>query len=137
MVQVNRDLEADDAGKDTGKFRQAGANPVVLAAPGICQITYIIPDNQDFALRQALAVLTPNADLILVDGPAHGLLPRVIMMESGEIPQLSHGPNPIALVISEPKEAPASVPVFQPDQIPGLARYVLKALEKKANLSRP
>jgi molybdopterin-guanine dinucleotide biosynthesis protein MobB len=128
VVNVSPELEVGDTGKDTGKFRQAGANPVVLAAPGVCQITYVIPENQDFALKQALAALTPSADLILIDGPARGLLPKVILMEAGSSPQLSDSHEIIALLSPEPRAAPT--PVFQPDQIPELGRHILNCLRE-------
>lgn len=128
VVHESPEIDGGDTGKDTGKFRQAGANPVVLAAPGVCQITYVIPENQDFALKQALAALAPSTDLILVDVPARGLLPKVIMLEAGSSPQLPDIPGIIALVGPEPQSAP--VPVFQPDHIPELGRHILNRLRE-------
>ncbi len=127
VVHESPEPDWGDAGKDTFKFRQAGASPVVLAAPGLCQITYVIPANHDFALKQALAALAPSADLILVDGPARGLLPQVIMREAGSGPQLPDSPEIIALVSPEPQSAP--VPVFSPDHIPELGFHILNRLQ--------
>lgn len=128
VVRVGPELEGGDTGKDTWKFRQAGATPVVLAAPGLCQITYVIPGNQDFALVQALDALTPGADLILVDIPAGELLPKVIMLEEGAAPQFSDNTDTLALVSPEP--AKATAPVFQPHQVSELGRHILNTLKK-------
>lgn len=126
MVHLSPELEADDVGKDTWKFRQAGANPVVLAAPGICQITYIIPENQDVAQEQALAALAPSADLILVAAPGGDPVTKVIMTIGRGGLQSSNSPEIIALVSPEPEAGP--MPVFQPEQIPELGRHILNRL---------
>ena len=125
VVHLGPELEADDVGKDTWKFRQAGANPVVLAAPGLCQITYVVPENQNFALKQALAALTPSADLILVEAPGRNPVIKVIMIAERGLPP-PDSPEIIALVGLEHDAGPA--PVFQPDQIPELGRHILNRL---------
>lgn len=130
VVHLSPELESGDTGKDTWKFRQAGANPVALAAPGLCQITYVILENRDFALKQALAVLAPTSDLILVDGPAPGRTPRVIILEAGSSPHPPDDSEIIALISPGRQATPGSPPVFQPAQIPELGRHILNCLGK-------
>jgi molybdopterin-guanine dinucleotide biosynthesis protein B len=127
VVHDSPDLDLGDQGKDTWKFRQAGANPVALAAPGLCQITYAIPEDTDFPLFQVLTALTPHADLILVQGLDHSLLPRVVMIEPGASPTWRDNSEAIALISPEPVEA--AIPVFQPHQIPELSRHILSRLK--------
>lgn len=127
-VHLSPEVAEGDAGKDTWKFRQAGANPVVLAAPGLCQITYVIPENQDFALKQALAVLAPNADLILIDAPGTEAIIKVSLTAAEAIAPFSAVEEMIALVAPAPQET--ATPVFHPDHIPELGRHILKCRQE-------
>ncbi len=106
-----------DAGKDTWKFRQAGADPVALAAPGLWQITTVLKGNAAAARKQVLAALAPYADLILVDepGPVH--------------PPPDPAGRPGALAWIGPGLPSGSLPVFPSHQIPELGRYLLKRLK--------
>lgn len=115
-----------DAGKDTWKFRQAGANPVALTAPGLCQISYSYLDNAGFDLSAILNRLAPFADLILVVGPAPGPLPRIVLVESGAPSRFRESPEVIAWV--DPGASASAPPVFSPRQIPELGRYLLARL---------
>ncbi len=68
-----------DEGKDTGRYRRAGAWLTALAAPGWLVLTYRLPDPlSPPGLDQILPLLAPWADVILVDGAALGL-PRVLL----------------------------------------------------------
>jgi len=112
-----------DEGKDTGRYRRAGARLVVLAAPGVLQITRAFPAEPP--LTEILATLTPDADLILVEGYKSSPLPKVALVPGGE-PNPPDYPHLIALVSPEPLAA--SLPVFQPQQVPELGRFLLKFL---------
>ncbi len=127
VVQGNPELDLGDQGKDTWKFRQAGANPVALAASGLCQITYASDEDTDFPLFQILIDLAPHADLILVVGLDQSPLPRVVMIDSVASYKSQDNPDALALVSPEPVEA--AIPVFQARQIPELGRYILSRLQ--------
>lgn len=122
-----------DTGKDTWKFRQAGANPVALAAPGVCQVTSACAGGPDMVLAQVWAALAPPADLVLVDRPDPGF----ISPEAGACPEGGDNPDAMALVASG--RVTATIPVFEPHQVPELGRFILDRLHcgKYGNNIRP
>lgn len=112
-----------DEGKDTGRFRRAGASTVALAAPGLLQITRVCPE--DPPLPAVLEALSAGVDLILVEGYKSGPLPKIVVMASSKEP-LPDYPQTIALVCREPLTAP--LPVFFPHQAPELGAFILERL---------
>jgi molybdopterin-guanine dinucleotide biosynthesis adapter protein len=126
VARFSHEFEPGDAGKDTWKFRRAGANPVALAAPGLCQITRRFSASGDAVLAQALAALTPPADLILVEGFDRSPLPRVILLAPGASFDAREDAGVIALVSSDPVRG--AIPSFRPRQIPELGRHILSRL---------
>ena len=117
------ELDLGDAGKDTWKFRRAGANPVSLAAPGLFQTTSAIDTDADMTLFTVLTALALYADLILVEG----LEQSFPIQEPGSSLELGENPGAIALVSPEP--VAAVIPVFQPHQIEELGRHILNRLD--------
>jgi molybdopterin-guanine dinucleotide biosynthesis protein MobB len=123
VARFSPELDLGDAGKDTWKFRRAGANPVTLAAPGLLQTTSAIDTDADVTLFQVLTALAPYADLILVEGLEQSFLTQ----EPGASLELGENPGAIALVSQEP--VAAIIPVFQPHQIEELGRHILNRLD--------
>jgi molybdopterin-guanine dinucleotide biosynthesis protein B len=119
------DINPSDQGKDTWRYRQAGARSVALAAPGLVQIT--LSFSGEPPLPQVLALLKEEADLVLVEGYKTGPLPKVAVLtpEAGEVPDY---PNLIALVSEKLVDSP--LPVFQPHQVEELGRWLYDYLAR-------
>jgi len=117
------EFDLGDTGKDTWKFRRAGANPVALAAPGLLQTTSAIDADADATPSQVLAALAPYADVILVEGLEQSFPTK----EPGASLELGEKPGAIALVSQDP--VTAIIPVFQPHQIEELGRHILNRLD--------
>ncbi len=119
------DLGHVDEGKDTWRYRQAGAHAVALAAPGLVQVTRSFSGEPP--LQQALAMLTGQADVIVVEGYKTGPLPKVAVLgpEDREAPDYA---NLIALVSDQPVNSP--LPVFTRNQVDELAAWLYDYLSK-------
>jgi molybdopterin-guanine dinucleotide biosynthesis adapter protein len=119
------DLDRVDQGKDTWRYRQAGAQAVALAAPGLVQVTRRFLGEP--SLQQALAMLAAEADLIVVEGYKTGPLPKVAVLRPAdrEVPDY---PNLLALVSEKPLNSP--LPVFQPHQVEELATWLYDYLSR-------
>lgn len=115
-----------DQGKDTWRYRRAGARTVALAAPGLLQVSRTFPGEPP--LEQTLASLAAEADLILVEGYKSGPLPKVAVLTPGaqEVPDY---PNLIALVSDKPLDTP--LPVFQPGQVEELGLWLYDYLARR------
>lgn len=109
-----------DRGKDTWRFRQAGARVVALAGPGLLQITRAYPEEPQLAA--ALAELASGVDLILVEGYKSGSLPKVVVLN----PEIKESPPQYTQVIATVSQDPAGLagPVFQPGEVEAIGALI-------------
>lgn len=118
--------EMGDRGKDTWRFRQAGARSVALAGPGFSQITRVFSGEPP--LEKILQALQVEADVILVEGYKTGPLPKVAVLgqESGaKVP-----PYPRLRAVVSRESVATSLPCFRPDQIEELGRWLYEFLKQ-------
>ncbi len=122
----HKTLEVDHPGKDTWRFRQAGAQAVVLTAPGLLQVTHHL--DSDPPLAAALALLPGDLDLVLVEGYKQGPLPKLAFVPPdgavGDLPAA----EPVIAYIS-PSPLSTGRPVFSRDQAPEILDFLLAWLE--------
>ncbi len=114
-----------DEGKDTWRFRQAGAPLVGLAAPGLWQVTQCLAE--DPPLAALVARLAPEVDLVLVEGYKYGPLPKMAVLAEESDRDLPDYPHLIALVSERPL-ASVSLPVFQPTQVAEIGLFMERFL---------
>ena len=114
----HRDL--GDRGKDTWRFRQAGAPVVALAGPGFLQITRAYPEEPQLAA--ALATLASGVDLILVEGYKSGSLPKIVVLN----PEIQESPPQYTQVIATVSQdsAVGAGPVFQPGEVAAMGALI-------------
>jgi molybdopterin-guanine dinucleotide biosynthesis adapter protein len=109
-----------DDGKDTWRYRQAGARLVALAAPGLLQITR--SSSQEPPLDVILAEMAPGADLILVEGYKTSDLPKVGLAPPDAASPLPDYPCLLAWVSARP--LPTPLPVFNPLEVAAIGRFI-------------
>ena len=119
-------LEVDQSGKDTWRFRQAGARSVALAAPGLLQVVY--GSGEDPAGETVLAALPRDADFILVEGYKHGPLPKIIFAPAGN-PEAALPSFPNAIAYLSEHALPTALPVFSRNQIEAILNFILQWLK--------
>jgi len=112
------DLDLGDEGKDTWRYRQAGAQTVALAARGVLQVTRAFPGEPP--LEMVLETLAAEADMVLVEGYKSGPFPKVAVLGPHEGDEAPDYPHLIALVSDTPVKT--RLPVFQPHQGEELGR---------------
>jgi len=120
------DLDREEAGKDTWRYRQAGAQTVALAAPGLVQVTRSFAGEP--SLKEILPPLAAEADLVLVEGYKTGPLPKVAVLEPDGGHEGPDYPNLIALVSERPVDT--LLPVFQPHQVEELGQWLYDYLTR-------
>jgi len=117
--------EIDHPGKDTWRFRQAGARAVALAAPGLLHVTQILAD--DPLAPAVLAALPGDLDFALVEGYKKGPLPKIVFVpietDSGDLPIYEE----VIAYISD-AVLTTELPVFSRDQAPEILDYILSWL---------
>ncbi len=126
LKHSHKTLEVDQPGKDTWRFRQAGARAVALAAPGLLQVTHILAGDPPAAA--ALAALPGNLDFVLVEGYKRGPLPKIVFVPeetaSRDLPVYEE----IIAYISE-ATLNTELPVFSRDQAPEILDFILQWLK--------
>lgn len=124
LKHTHHQLNSKDEGKDTWRYCQAGAGPVALAGPGLLQVTYA--PGEEPPLANALAALSPEVDLILVEGYKSGPLPKIVVLNPAIQERLPDLSQVIALV--GPAPAGAAVPVFAPGEVGAIGAFILAHL---------
>ena len=72
----HHDFEMEPPGKDSARFRQAGAHEVMVASPYRYAIVHELRGGPEPTLAQQLERLAP-ADLVLVEGFKQAAIPRI------------------------------------------------------------
>ncbi|EHK64248.1 molybdopterin-guanine dinucleotide biosynthesis protein B [Achromobacter arsenitoxydans] len=72
----HHDFQMEPPGKDSARFRLAGAQEVMVASPYRYAIVHELRDAPEPALEAQLARLSP-ADLVLVEGFKQAAIPRI------------------------------------------------------------
>lgn len=109
-------VEPDAPGKDTWRFAQAGAAPVILAAP-------------ETPLEEALAG-APDADLALIEGYKRADVAKIeVQRGGGEL--ACAGDARLEAVVSD-YWCDLGVPRFDPEDVTGLADWIEERFLRKA-----
>lgn len=116
----HKKLELDQPGKDTWRFRQAGAQTVALACPGGLQVIQTFP--ADPPLAAVLASLPRDLDLVLVEGYKHSDLPKLVFAPEPAVEPLNAGGDILAYISANPLDA--DLPVFSRDQAEALFAFL-------------
>lgn len=116
-------ITVDQPGKDTWRFREAGAQAVALAAPGLLQVTHSWPG--DPPLAAVLAALPGDLDLVLVEGYKTGPLPKLAFVPPGDRQAPLPEDERLIAYISEAALATAK-PVFSRDQAAEILDVILR-----------
>lgn len=113
-----REFTLDIAGKDSDRFKKAGAAAVLLVSPRSIGLLSDSPPR--FTPRDAAAFF-PGAELVLVEGWKESDLPKVVVAGgAGRMPRVG---NVIAAVGGK---GAAGVPRFECGEIRALAEFVLR-----------
>jgi molybdopterin-guanine dinucleotide biosynthesis protein B len=122
LKHTHHKLSPEDEGKDTWRFRQAGAAVTALAAPGLLQISF--PGEPPLA--ESLTVLSPETDLILVEGYKYGPLPKIVVLN----PELKESPPDLTQVMAvvSPVSVASPGPVFRPEEVEAIGALILDHL---------
>lgn len=117
-------FELDKPGKDSWRFRQAGADAVVLVGPDSMALVKNIsrePSPED------LVRLFADADVVIQEGFKHSAVNRIEVFRSGvsgDRPLCLSDHSYLALVSDRPIEVP--IPRFDWNDAEGVAEFMMK-----------
>ncbi|RJP84062.1 MAG: molybdopterin-guanine dinucleotide biosynthesis protein B [Desulfobacteraceae bacterium] len=119
------DFEMDQPGKDTWKYRQAGAKTAVISSRfGIGMVKNVDHDHEIPELME----LMPDMDIVLAEGYKRADHPKIEVFrpENGKPPACRYDRNLIAVVSDTPLEW--DVPQFGIEAVSDLADFMLHKL---------
>ncbi len=119
-------IEPDQPGKDSHRLRQAGAQEVLLVA-GARWALFAEADAPP-PLAQLLSRLSPELDLILVEGFGNEPLPRIRVHRHGVggPPELD---DPWLIAVVSDRPLPAPCPVLPLDDVDAICDFLLQRID--------
>ena len=127
LKHAHHGFDIDRPGKDSFRFRAAGAAQVMIAAPQRWALMTELR-GEAAGLDRLLSELAP-CDLVLVEGfHREGAIPRIEVRgaaPAGAWPP-GAGPEPIAIVCDDPVDAAA--PRFARDDVAAIAAFIVRHL---------
>ena len=126
IKHMKHDFEIDHKGKDTYRYREAGAFSSVITNDNNFAI---VSDNFDEMTPEDIAnnYLT-RSSLVIVEGYRDGDLPKIeVIGESSDKPLFNSGIRNIKALVSDYKIT-SELPVFKRDDIKNIANYIERIL---------
>lgn len=121
------DFDIDIPGKDTYRYKQAGATMSILASPR--KIAVIKDTEKEFTLAEIQSRYVTDVDLLIVEGFKREDIPKIEVFQRKEgdnLPVCWGDKNLMAIITDEPVET--SLPVFSRDDIQGVAQFIVNRL---------
>jgi molybdopterin-guanine dinucleotide biosynthesis protein MobB len=133
IKHTGHEFPLDQPGKDTYKFRQAGADGVVLVGSGQIGFLGKIDETDDLILNRIEQSFFSDKDIILTEGFKKGDKPKIAVLTKGQEEQLLKEVegNIVATVGEVPVRS--DLPHFKPEDSEGLVQMVKDRFLKNRN----
>lgn len=132
VKHAHHTFDIDHPGRDSYRFREAGARQVALVSPKRWALMHELGDEEPPALDDVLSHIGP-CDLILVEGFKRGPFPKIEARSARSLtqePLSDDDPNIVAVAGENGGEAGA-LPHFHIDNIAGMADFIVSHLGLK------
>jgi molybdopterin-guanine dinucleotide biosynthesis protein B len=118
------DFEIDIPGKDTYRYKQAGATMSILASPG--KVAVVEDTETELTLEEIITRYIHDVDLLIVEGFKREEIPKIEVFqrkEGANIPVCAGDKSLIAVITDESIDT--LLPVFSRDDVGGVAEFIL------------
>ncbi len=127
----HHDLELEPPGKDSARFRAAGAGEVLVSSPFRFAIVHELRGSAEPTLAEQMARLAP-ADLTLVEGFKREALPKLEVWRAATGKPLLAPADPAIVALASSDAPQAGVPCLDLDQPAAVAAFILEYLKSHA-----
>ncbi len=131
IKHASKGFELDHPSKDSWRFRQAGADEVVLVGPGSTAVMRNLDHDPD--VEEVLPLV--NADIVLLEGFKKSAKNKIEVFRagvSGVQPLCMADRSFLALVSDRPFSL--SIPVFDLNDAEGVARFLVDCLSDRKSI---
>ena len=126
MKHAHHEFDIDQPGKDSYEHRQAGACEVIISASKRWALMHEVRNENEPSVEELISQMTP-VDLLLVEGFKWHAHPKMeIHRPAVGKPLLQNNDPEIIAVASDEKLENLSVPVFDLNDIIGIANFIIK-----------
>ena len=118
------DFDIDIPGKDTYRYKQAGATMSILASPG--KVAVVEDTEKELSLEEIITRYVHDVDLLLIEGFKRERVPKIEVFkkkEGGNLPVCEGDKNLIAIITDESVET--SLPIFSRNDVQGIAEFII------------
>jgi molybdopterin-guanine dinucleotide biosynthesis protein B len=127
VKHAHHGFDIDHPGKDSYRHRAAGAFEVLVASARRLALMREFEREVPASVHQLIAELDSRVDWVLVEGFRHADLPKIEIWRAGQDrPPLYPGDARVAaLVTADPLPQTTDLPVFTPDNIVAIGKWLL------------
>lgn len=129
VKHAHKGFDVDRPGKDTHRFREAGAFEVLIASSQRLALMRELPVAVEPTVQELIAELS-DCDWVLVEGFKHADLPKVEVWRAatGRPVLYADDPHVVAVATDTPDRlpVPTGLPVLELDSPEGLADFLLR-----------
>jgi molybdopterin-guanine dinucleotide biosynthesis adapter protein len=118
-------IELEPPGKDSARFRRAGAGEVLIASPYRYAIVRELNGADEPPLKELAARLS-HADLVIVEGFSREAMPRleVVRPSAGRDPLYETDVEIVAIATDEPDALDTSLPMLALNDIASIGAFI-------------
>ena len=129
VKHAHHEFDIDHPGRDSYKFREAGARQVALVSPKRWALMHELRDEEKPDLTEILTHIGP-CDLVLVEGYKGGPFPKIEARSSRSLTQdaLSDDDQHIVAIASDGESDSGALPGFDINDIAGIADLIARHL---------
>jgi molybdopterin-guanine dinucleotide biosynthesis protein B len=135
IKHAHHEFDVDQPGRDSHKFREAGAREVAVVSSRRVAIMHELRGEDEPGLAEIASRLL-GSDVILVEGFKRDGHPKIEARRTGAAqsdPLAGTVPNVVAIASDHPTDA-AGLPVFALDDAPAIADFIVKTLNLTAEI---
>ena len=133
IKHAHASFEIDHEGRDSFRMREAGACQVALSSPRRFALMREVRDAPEMSLADIL-FYAGKCDLVLVEGYKREKFPKIEIRRDGAAsrePLQGSSPEIVAIASDRPAGEGAALPVFNLNDIGGIADFVVASLGLK------
>lgn len=126
MKHAHHAFDIDHPGRDSWRFREAGARQVALVSPKRWALMHELRDEERPSFEEVLAHIG-HCDLVLVEGYKRGPFPKIEARSDRSLTKQAlsdDDPNIVAVATETDSEVAGALPRFDLDDVAGIADFI-------------
>lgn len=124
IKHTHHEVAIDRSGKDSSRHRAAGAEAVMLAAPGQMFLVKAVASEA----LEALAGYFEEVDLLITEGFKQGTQPKIEVVRAALGPELLCRADPALIAVATDAEMEVHVPAFRLDDPSSIVDFIEQKL---------